>query len=289
MRIKLFLHVFILEFTQTRFKKKTRNYGLWNFYLHLNFNLIGTLKLNIFYFQLPKSGEESSKRSQDSLLDGQPKSLVLHKRSLAESTANDYVIDVIKAHDPNQHGINYYLESVEPIFESNSSRAESTIKLSLLKQEKTLNSDLFKLGKEDGVLKAAQVRSAYMADAYKLNIRAASTLNDSLSAQMSVYVAVNSEQDSLFDAHFFNVSINENSPSNLLVFNLRQRLKAPNYDRKLEYKLNEKYSTPELIYSKWFKLDELSGQVLTNTGAEANIDYEKHKQVLLSVYREHYR
>jgi hypothetical protein len=175
------------------------------------------------------------------------------------------------------------LESVEPIFESNSSRAESTIKLSLLKQEKTLNSDLFKLGKEDGVLKAAQVRSAYMADAYKLNIRAASTLNDSLSAQMSVYVAVNSEQDSLFDAHFFNVSINENSPSNLLVFSLRQRLKASNYDRKLEYKLNEKYSTPELIYSKWFKLDELSGQVLTNTGAEANIDYEKHKQVLLSV------
>ena len=90
MRIKLFLHVFILEFTQTRFKKKTRNNGLWNFYLYLNFNFIGTLKLNIFYFQLPKSGEESSKRSQDSLLDGQPKSLVLHKRSLAESTANDW-------------------------------------------------------------------------------------------------------------------------------------------------------------------------------------------------------
>ena len=175
------------------------------------------------------------------------------------------------------------MESVEPIFESNASRAESTVKLSRIKQEKTLNSDLFKLGKEDGVLKAAQVRSAYMADAYKLNIRAASTLNDSLSAQMSVYVMVNSEQDSLFDAHFFNVSINENSPSNLLVFNLRQRLKASNYDRKLEYKLNEKYSTPELIYNKWFKLDELSGQVLTNTGAEANIDYEKYKQVLLSV------
>ena len=42
-----------------------------------------------------------------------------------ESKPFEYVVDVLKAVDPNKHGIKYFLDSVEPIINKNKSNEAS--------------------------------------------------------------------------------------------------------------------------------------------------------------------
>ena len=67
------------------------------------------------------------------------------------------------------------------------------------------------------------------------------------------------------------------------------REKLINEDLKVEFELNNENSMPTEVYNNWFTLDEKSGIVRTrydgmpaNTNTE-NIDYEKHREVLLGV------
>ncbi len=49
----------------------------------------------------------------------------------------------------------------------------------------------------------------------------------------------------------------------------------------LVFKFNPKYSMPEQVYSRWFRLNEATGEILTSD--IENIDYEKFNQALLSI------
>ena len=246
-----------------------------------NFTLIllpSNDKLPIFEHKIKRGDLNPAERAIDN--KHYDKYLTIFRRSLDESKPFEYVVDVVKAVDPNQHGIKYFLDSVEPIQDKkNKTGGEASVKLSSKKEgEKVPHNMLFKLGQEDGVLVTTQVRSAYIDDAYKLEVRAVSTLNDSLSTSTTLYVNIDTSVDSLFEAHFFNVSIDENTPAGILVFALKP---TKGQQRRLKYKLNAEFSTPEQVYSKWFKLGETSGEILTK--GEETIDYEKFKQVLLSI------
>ena len=73
----------------------------------------------------------------------------------------------------------------------------------------------------------------------------------------------------------------------MLILDLRDKL--ANEDLKVEFELNSENSMPTEVYNNWFALDRKSGIVRTRyDGTPANmniqnIDYEKHREVLLGV------
>ena len=64
------------------------------------------------------------------------KYLTLFRRSLDESKTLDHVVDVLKAIDPNNHGIKYYLDEIEPVNSVNEKSDENSISLSARKFKK---------------------------------------------------------------------------------------------------------------------------------------------------------
>lgn len=160
----------------------------------------------------------------------------LFKRSLKESTPeNDYVVEIVRAVDPNQRGIVYSLESVDAINNETNSTEPAQV-------------GLFTIGAEDGVVKAKRRRSAYLADSYRLNIRATSKLNSTLSNALSLLVHVDRMSDSLFDSRVFEKSIDENVPAGMFLLQLKPRVKASS-DLNLRFAINQDLSSP---FSSWF-------------------------------------
>lgn len=187
----------------------------------------------------------------------------LYRRSLAESKDNEFVVDIVKAVDPNNHGVRYYLDSVVELDVNNNTKSSPT--------------DLFSIGLEDGAVKTRKIRSFYSGDSYALSIRAVSKLNDSLSSNITLIVKIDSNIDSLFQERVTEISIDENSPGNKFL----TQLVPKDSNRELRFKLNDEFSSPENIYSKWFKVELTSGIIRTRD--EAEIDAEQTDQVLLSV------
>lgn len=161
----------------------------------------------------------------------------LFKRSLKESTGeNDYVVEIVRAIDPNQRGIVYSLESVEAISGATNVSSEPA------------PPGLFSIGADDGVVKARRRRSAYTAESYRLNIRATSKLNSTLSNALSLLVHVDRMSDSLFDSRVFEKSIDENVPAGMFLLQLKPRVKASS-DLNLRFAINQDLSSP---FSSWF-------------------------------------
>jgi hypothetical protein len=185
--------------------------------------------------------------------------VTLFKRSLIESQPNDYLVDIVKAFDPNRFGIRY---NIEEIFEI---RNETETRLDDL--------DLFKIDSDDGIIRATRSRSSYLADSYRLVIKAQSKLNETLFSKSNFFVNIDNMNDSLFDSRLYELNVDENISINRKIFQL-----VPKVNKNLHYKINEKYST--IIGSKWFKLNEMIGILFTNSD---EIDYEKNSQVILSV------
>ena len=165
----------------------------------------------------------------------------LFKRSLKESTPeNDYVVEIVRAVDPNQRGIVYSLESVDAINNETNSTEPA-------------QAGLFTIGADDGVVKAKRRRSAYLADSYRLNIRATSKLNSTLSNALSLLVHVDRMSDSLFDSRVFEKSIDENVPAGMFLLQLKPRVKASS-DLNLRFAINQDLSSP---FSSWFHVSLL--------------------------------
>lgn len=169
----------------------------------------------------------------------QPKdSVTLFKRSLQETTPeNDYVVEIIRAVDPNQRGIIYTIESVEAV-ENN--------------ETKPAPPNLFSIGADDGVIKARSRRSAYSADSYRINVRATSKLNETLSNAISLLVHVDRMSDSLFDSRVFEKSIDENAPIGMFVLQLRPRIRVSG-ELVLRFDINRELSSP---FSSWFQVNK---------------------------------
>lgn len=187
----------------------------------------------------------------------------LYRRSLAESKDNEFVVDIVKAIDPNNRGVRYYLDSVVELDANNNTKLSTT--------------DLFSIGLEDGAVKTRKIRSFYSGDSYALNIRAVSKLNESLSSNITLIIKIDSDMDSLFQERVIEINIDENSPGNKFVTQLMPK----ENNRELKFKLNNEFSSPENIYSEWFQVEMSSGIVRTKN--EAEIDAEQTDQVLLSV------
>lgn len=163
--------------------------------------------------------------------------ITLFKRSLRESTPeNDYVVDIVRAIDPNQRGIVYSIDSAEAIDGNVTSSADP---------------GLFSIGPEDGVLKARRRRAAYTAEAYRLNIRATSKLNKALNSNMSLLIHVDRMADSLYDNRVYEKAIDENSPKGMFVLQLAPRNRAFINDLSLVYAINKDFSSP---FSSWFQV-----------------------------------
>lgn len=170
-----------------------------------------------------------------------PVNAILFKRSLKESTPdNDYVVEIVRAIDPNQRGIVYSLESVEAIANMT---ANSTL-------GEPAPDGLFTIGADDGVVKARRRRSAYTADAYRLNIRATSKHKSTLSNALSLLVHVDRMSDSLFDSRVFEKSIDENAPVGMFLLQLNPRIN-PSNDLILHYEINQDLSSP---FNSWFRV-----------------------------------
>lgn len=195
-------------------------------------------------------------------------SVTLFRRSLSESQPREYVVDIVKAIDPNQYGIVYHLDSVEEVAKSNQTD-ESTVRHD--------DSGLFSVGADDGVIKTRSRRSAYSGEAYKLSVRASSLLNPALSTTLKLLVKVDSNVDSLFDNRVVEKMLDENVPGGTFVYQLRPKIG----DINLEYKFNGEYSSPLDLYTKWFKIDSSSG--IIRTQENARIDCELIGEILLSV------
>lgn len=168
--------------------------------------------------------------------------LTLFKRSLRDSSAeNDYVVEVVRAVDPNKRGIKYSLDSVEVVDGHESSNATLST---------PADPGLFSIGEEDGAIKAKRRGIAYTAHVYKLVVRATSKSNDSLSTTIPLFVNVDRMTDSLFEKRVYEKSIDENSPLGMMVVQLRPRVKALG-DLSLRYEINKDLSSP---FSDWFKV-----------------------------------
>jgi hypothetical protein len=246
----------------------------------LNFTLIilpSNNKLPIFLHKMKQNASLSSPLDQVESRQGFDKYLTVFRRSLDESKPINFVVDVLKAVDRNNHGIRYYLDDVEPI---NDAKIENIKSLRVKKKRNNEDSykDFFNIGAEDGVLVASKIRTAYKDNAYKVKVRAVSTLDERLSTYTTLHIKMDNSSDSLFMSRFFSVPLNENSPADILVFKIKP---LENVQRNLNYKLNAQYSTPEQVYSKWFKLNGKTGEILTND--IETIDYERFQHVLLSL------
>ncbi|CAF0762269.1 unnamed protein product [Brachionus calyciflorus] len=194
---------------------------------------------------------------------GGTRQTTLYRRSLAESRDNDYVVDIVKAVDPNQHGIRYYLDSV--------------VELDSKNETKSYPNDLFSIGLEDGAVKTRKIRSFYSGDSYLLNIRAVSKLNDTLNSTTSLIVKIDTNSDSLFEERVFELTIDENISGNKVITQLKPKV----INRSLRYKINSEFSSPRDIFAKWFKIDFISG--LIETTNKPDIDCEITNEVLLSI------
>lgn len=205
-------------------------------------------------------------------------STVLYARSLDESKANEYVVDVIKAKDPNQYGINYFIDSVEEVFynkSANVTEMNESGEMVTKNYTSRLNNDLFKIGIDDGILKTNQTRSNYQADFYMIKIRAVSKLNDSLSSIINLVVNLDKESDSLFPKRVYEISVDENLPVDHVILALKP--KRLDERRKLRYRINTMSSMDNV---DWFKLDYENGLLKTNS---SKIDCELVDEVILNI------
>ncbi len=209
------------------------------------------------------------------------RSATLYTRSLDESKPNEFVVDIVKASDPNQYGIKYYIDSVEEVFHNASAPVVETDSngtvISTRNYTSKFNIDLFKIGEEDGVLKANQTRSSYQGDFYIIKVRAVSKLNESLSRTVDIVVDIDKNSDSLFAQRVYDKSAEENLPRGHVVLQLEPK-KTLDERRQLRYKLNKMYSTDRV---DWFEIDYESGVLRTNSSASAGIvDCEQLDEVI---------
>ena len=242
-------------------------------------------KLPVFEASSSSSSSPSSIPSPKNISDhdvkqttSKPKTLKLFRRSLAESEPNTYVVDVVKARDPNQHGIVYSLDRVQPLTTNNTNSSSNTTTTTT--PVDTEAEPLFRLDAHSGLLLAIGERSRYTAPAYSLVVRATSTLSPSLFATTEMRVVVDTNDDSLFDARLYTVTLPENAAADTRVFTLRPRKQAS----RLAYKLNAAFSSPPTLFAEWFRLDDSQpGLVRTSADPLVVVDYERCSEVLLSV------
>ena len=200
----------------------------------------------------------------------------LYTRSLDESKPNEYVVDVVKARDPNQYGIKYFVDLIEEVYVNITNGTRNVTS--------KVNMDLFKIGEEDGILKTNQTRSSYQAQYYIIKVRAVSKLNESLSSIIDLVIDIDKNSDSLFERRVYEKSIDENLEANAVVLQLEPK---PSVDQRrlLRYKLNKAYSSD----IDWFTIDYISGILKTNESAigfsknTSPVDCEKQEEVLISV------